>query len=237
MSISLPDSAGARERHRRWLLLVRHGETAFNREGRFQGHLDVPLSPEGMAQAEALGRRLASWPIVYCVSSDLSRARVTAEAIAVPHDLSVDLDPDLREANLGILQGRLGHEVSALLGDDAAYARRRIDARPPGGESPLEVRRRARRFARRLDARLTSLPPGAVVVVGHGGSLRALVAVLLDLPPAAGWAFRFVNCGLTVVEIDAEGHRTLVAHNDRCHLEPAAAEPGERREAPAVSRA
>jgi len=203
----------------RRLLLVRHGETDFNREGRSQGHLDVPLNLLGMAQAEAIAARLTDADLVRCVSSDLLRARHTAEAVALPRGIPLDLTADLREAHLGVLQSQLIRDWGEVLGQDSDYlARLSSRARPPGGESPLDVRRRVQRFIRQLRTTLAGLPPGDVLIVGHGGSLRALLAVLLNLPPAAGWAFRFDNCALTVVDWRPGDHSQLLSFNDHAHL-------------------
>lgn len=204
---------------RYWLLLVRHGETGYNRAGRIQGQLDIPLNATGIAQALAIGRRLAALPIIRCYTSDLTRAIDTAREIAVHHDIEVEPVPELREAHLGILQGRFLREVETTLADDAAYLlNQNAHARPAGGESPLEVRRRCQWFARRLRRELKLLPQGDVVIVGHGGSLRALTAVLLRLPASAGWSFRFDNGGLTVIEWRSNRQPLLVTYNDRSHL-------------------
>lgn len=203
----------------RRILLVRHGETEFNRARRIQGHLDVPLNESGRAQARAIGQRLAGEQIAYCVSSDLSRAADTAREIVRHHDLDLVLTPDLREAHLGELQSRYLHELDLLPPELTSYRRLRdTRAKPPGGESLLDVRRRAQRVARGLAKSDRSLPPGDFLVVGHGGSLRALLTVLLGLPCLAARSFRFENCGLTAVDWDPSGHATLLAYNDCAHL-------------------
>lgn len=203
----------------RRLLLVRHGETDFNRERRYQGHIDTPLNATGLAQARAIGQRLSTFPIVYCGASDLARAATTAAEIARHHGIEVELLPGLREAHLGVLQGQLLQEFGQILGDESEYlAQRSPRARPPDGESPLDVRRRARKVVRALASRERELPLGDLVLVGHGGSLRALSAVLLGLPPAAGWIFGFDNCSLTTIEWHPGGRSILRAHNDCNHL-------------------
>lgn len=203
----------------RRLLLVRHGETDFNRERRTQGHLDVPLNDEGLAQARAIAHRLAGEPIGYCAASDLCRAADTAHEILRPHSIEPHLTPHLREAHLGILQGRYVHEHCALLGDDADYfSRLNVRSRPPGGESPLDVRLRVRRYLRELTAQEPALPAGDILIVAHGGSLRSLTALLLGLSPAAGWSFQFDNCSLSVFRWDPSGRTVLLGHNDCAHL-------------------
>lgn len=203
----------------RRVLLVRHGQTQSNLEQRWQGHIDTPLNETGTAQARAIGQRLAGWPIVFGASSDLSRSAETARLILEHHGIEPELTPLLREASLGVLQGRRYAEADVLLRDDADYlARLSTRARPPGGESPLDVRRRVRRFVRKLIEQEASLPPGDILVVAHSGSLRALMAVLLGLPPAAAWNFYFDNCTLSVVDWKPNGRSELRCHNDAGHL-------------------
>lgn len=205
------------DRHR--LLLVRHGETGYNLAGRIQGQLDTPLNITGLAQARAIGRRLAGSPVIRCYTSDLERAVDTAREIAVHHGIEVEPVPELREAHLGVLQGVFLRDVETTLADDAAYLlHQEIHARPTGGESPLEVCRRCQRFAARLRRELNHLPAGDVVIVGHGGSLRALTAVLMRLPASAGWSFRFDNGSLTVIDWRPNRQPLLVTYNDRSHL-------------------
>lgn len=205
------------DRHR--LLLIRHGETGYNQAGRIQGQLDTRLNTTGLAQARAVGRRLASSPVIRCYTSDLSRAVDTAREIAAHHDIDVEPVPELREAHLGVLQGVFLRDVKTTLADDAAYLLRQdVHAKPNGGESPMEVRRRCQRFTGRLRRELKLLPAGDVVIVGHGGSLRALTAVLMGLPASAGWSFRFDNASLTVIEWRTNHQPLLVTYNDRSHL-------------------
>ena len=136
------------------LLLIRHGETDWNAEGRLQGHTDRPLNDFGRRQANALADRLAGDGITAVYTSDLSRARETAEIVAGRLGLPVVVDPDLRERNWGNWEGLTGSER-----DRVEYVGEAIDAH---GE---RVMRAVRRIA--------ELHPGErVVVVTHGGSLR-----------------------------------------------------------------
>src|ERR1700735_4491235 len=106
------------------ILLVRHGETAWNREGRYQGRTDIPLSEAGVAQVAALGARLASIPIARAIASPLSRARTTAEAVLdAPGRTArapLALDPGLMEISHGAWEGQLSADVAhahaAMLG-------------------------------------------------------------------------------------------------------------------------
>jgi broad specificity phosphatase PhoE len=136
------------------LLLVRHGETDWNAEGRLQGHTDRPLNDFGRRQAGALADRLAGDGITAVYTSDLSRARETAEIVAGRLGLPVVVDPDLRERNWGNWEGLTGSER-----DRVEYVGEEIDAH---GE---RVMRAVRRIAELH-------PDERVVIVTHGGSLR-----------------------------------------------------------------
>jgi broad specificity phosphatase PhoE len=215
--MSRPSSPMAWQRR---LVLIRHGETLANREKRFQGHHDVPLSELGERQAVATADRIArEFDLVRCYSSDLARADETAREIAQRSAVDIHLDPALREANLGALQGQPWDRAAEFLGDESGYLDRlSLHAAPPDGETPMHVRRRCQRFVRSLFSSLDELDRGDLAVVAHGGSLRALLAVLLGLPAAGGWAFRFDNCSVTSVLIRPDRPALLLAYNDFSHL-------------------
>jgi len=143
------------------ILLARHGETDWNREGRFQGHADPPLNEDGRAQARELAQRLASTPFDAVYSSDLARAHETAEILAASHGVPVVADPGLREVDVGSWSGLTRAEISE----------RFPDAEHHDGET------REEHLARVLAAveRIAHGHPGErVLIVSHGGSLRAL---------------------------------------------------------------
>ena len=142
------------------LLLVRHGETDWNAEGRLQGHTDRPLNDYGRRQATELAQRLAGDGADAIYSSDLSRARTTAEIIGERLGLPVVVDPDLREKNWGTWEG--------LTGDERAHVEFE-------GESTDDHRDRVMAAVRRIAARH---PDQRVVVVTHGGSLRRIQAAV-----------------------------------------------------------
>jgi broad specificity phosphatase PhoE len=200
--------------------LVRHGLTEWNREQRFQGHIDVPLSTEGRQQAQAVAERLAGLPVCHCLASDLSRAFDTARTIALHLDLEIEPDPDLREANKGALEGKFWDARTGRLGDESGFHDDYdLHARPPGGESLIDVRERTDRFFRRLRERDSTFPDGDLLIVAHGGSMRLLLAGMLDLPVEASRVFRFDNCSLTTVHFREGVPPLLVAYNDCRHLE------------------
>jgi 2,3-bisphosphoglycerate-dependent phosphoglycerate mutase len=143
------------------LLLVRHGETDWNAEGRLQGHTDRPLNDYGRRQARELAERLAGEERVDAVyTSDLGRARETAEIVGARLGLPVGIDPDLREKDWGTWEGLTGDErvLVELVGESTEAHRERV--------------------MRALDRIAASHPSGRVVVVTHGGSLRRVQAAL-----------------------------------------------------------
>lgn len=171
----------------RRLILLRHGETEYNAGRRMQGQLDTELSGVGMAQAEVAGRALATRGPRLIRSSDLRRARDTAQAIAAVTGQDVATDQRLRETHLGDWQGLTHTEVDEL--SPGARKHWRDDARwaPPGGESRVEVAARSVPVVTELVDQLDDWGQGddaeaPVVLVAHGGVIAALTAGLLNLP-------------------------------------------------------
>ena len=161
----------------RRIVLLRHGRTASNAEGRIQGQLDTPLDEVGLAQAEALGTVFAADPPARVVSSDLTRARTTAQAVCDHVGLPLLLDPRLRETHFGQWQGLTGAEVAAGWPSEFA-AWRRHEGHAVDGESPAQVGERA--VASALEHLVDE---GTLLLVTHGGTARALVGRLTGLPP------------------------------------------------------
>lgn len=174
----------------RRLLLVRHGETDWNAAGRFQGHTDVELNEQGRAQARALAERLHGRPITGVVSSDLRRARETAEIVsehlAVP---LVAIDPELRERSYGSFEGLTRDEIALKFPDEWQKHVEGALAEPPGAEPRHVVRARlVRAVTRTLFEH--GRPGSDVVVVSHGGAMRAFLEAATDarVPPVPNCA-------------------------------------------------
>jgi broad specificity phosphatase PhoE len=151
------------------ILLARHGETDWNREGRWQGWADPPLNETGREQARALAEELRATPFDAVYASDLKRARETAEIVAAPHRVPVVVDPELREIDIGSWSG---------------LTRAEIDARFPGGERP-DGETRDQHFARVRAAvvRIARANAGRrVLIVTHGGTVRAIHDLVSDEP-------------------------------------------------------
>ena len=180
------------------VLLVRHGETVWNRLLRMQGHRDVPLSPQGLEETQALATRLAARERpVRIVSSDLVRARATAEAVGAALGLPVDLDPRLREQSLGTWEGLTFAQVRAkdpeMAGRFEAFD---PDTRPPEGETRREL---AGRVAEALDAHAAPGSAGPVLLVSHGGAIQMLLYRVLGLPLDAPRRFLVPNTSVSVL--------------------------------------
>jgi broad specificity phosphatase PhoE len=202
--------------------IVRHGVTAWNRAWRMQGHTDVPLDAEGVEQARRIAERLAAEtrPPQAVWSSDLSRARQTAEAIAAPLGLAVQTTPLLRETMLGEWEGLTRAEIEAR-GDSeqlARYLQDSIRHRPPGGET-LEAA--WERMVRVVTEIRRQHPQGQVAIVGHGGSLRVLLCEALEAPLHSLPRFQLDNASLSIIEQygdPANPLRRITLLNDTSHL-------------------
>ncbi len=157
------------------LHLVRHGETAWNAEGRMQGSIDVPLNETGRAQAQVAADALAQRSIGAVIASDLSRARETAAAIAGRHGLEVVTDPALQERDFGVVEGRLYDEGKAEYGDRWDVLLRGNDEHFEGGES---TRQHYERVAGFMDRLMAAPPAVEIALVSHGGTVRRIRAYL-----------------------------------------------------------
>ena len=197
------------------LLLVRHGAVPSDGADRYWGRTDVPLSEHGMRQAELLSQRLASENIAAVYSSDLRRARDTAAIIAEPHDVPVTLRQDLREIDFGQLEGMTFDEIqSTRPGIESLWSGADPGTGFPGGESLESLARRVDSAFREL---LADSPEGSVLLVAHGGPLRALVCQQMGLNVSQWWQIRIDLASLSVLEVHPEGTQVSIL-NDVCHL-------------------
>jgi probable phosphoglycerate mutase len=167
------------------LVLVRHGETDWNAEGRYQGQSDVPLNTNGVAQAEALARQLRGERFDAIYSSDLARAAQTAEVLAGATGVPVHYDPRLREIDQGEWEGLLLADIEARYAE--AFERRRLDplaTRPPGGETVGQVRQRVLEV---IDELRRDYPNSTVAIVSHGLAIALVKVYLAHLPVESVW--------------------------------------------------
>ena len=201
-------SAGGRR-----LLLLRHGRTAWNAEGRVQGQLDPPLDTLGAMQSRAAAAAVAPLRPDVLLSSDLIRARSGAEQVSELTGLPVRAEAGLREVCVGAWQGLTRHEAQLAFPAEYAAWQRGEDVRRGGGETYAEVGVRASEV---ILGAADELPErGLAVAVTHGGAIRALTGVLLELPPAQWWRLAAIgNCCWTVLAEGRAGWR-LIEHGVR----------------------
>jgi len=199
-------------------ILVRHGETEWNRRGLFQGHQDSPLTETGLDQAEKVGKRLNRRSIDLFVSSDLGRARQTSETInqslGIP---AITWDARLRERNYGNFEGLPHSELKQRFPKDYARFRKNDpEWKPEGGESHNEL---VDRVATALKDAYQTCPDGTILVVLHGGVLHAVMTLWAGLKRSAT-PFSLLNT--SIAEFSYQGRRwRLETWGDTAHLEEA----------------
>lgn len=206
----------------RTLVLVRHGESIWNAERRWQGHADVPLSARGEEEARAVGARLADARFDLVATSDLSRARQTAERIARAHEAAghaapLLLDPALREIDVGAMTG-VSHAEAAVRFEAHLRALAHGDDLPVGdtGESLPGFEAR---IERALEALARAHPEARrILIVTHGGSIRAAVRRVLRLPTRHRSLEASRNTAITELTIEGGRLGRLVTFNDATHL-------------------
>ena len=203
----------------RRIVLWRHGQTEWNMAGRLQGQTDVPLDAVGREQAQTMARLLAALQPSTIVSSDLSRAAETAQALADIVRLDVVLDEGLRETYVGSWQGLTDAEIKERFPEEyAAWRKDHYHQRRGGGEIEAEV---ADRAVAAIERALRLVPDrGTLVIVTHGGTARVTIARLLGLPEhLTGVLGGLSNCSWSVL---GEGHRgwRLLEHNAGSLPEP-----------------
>jgi probable phosphoglycerate mutase len=197
-------------------ILVRHGETEWNRLGRIQGHLDSPLNGQGMAQAESVAARLEREPFDRLVCSDLGRAISTAMIIAGRTGHKVETDARLRERHYGIFQGMTRAQARAAHPHAyAEYEVEDVDHAIPGGESTRQCFHRNLACLQELAARHAG---GCLVVVAHGGVLDGLHRHVLGLSHVGARAFTIVNASLNWFSYEGEVWK-LERWGDAAHLD------------------
>ena len=181
--------------------LVRHGETDWNAESRLQGWSDIPLNQTGLAQAQVTAACLASRPIARVVSSDLTRAQQTAEPIATGVGLEVAVEPALRERRYGVAEGQTHSELLLEFGDQLDQHWADPDFSFEGGATRRDVYVRLSDFLRSL---LAEPAAGELVLVSHGGALRAARGFLEGIPLEQLPHWEFHNGQITTVSVDPD---------------------------------
>ncbi len=200
------------------ILAVRHGETAWNRDTRIQGHTDIALNPHGHWQAARLAQALADEPIAAVYASDLQRALQTAQAVAKVHDKQVSTHTGLRERGFGHYEGHTWAELETRWPEESMAWRKRVpDFSPPGGESLLQLRERVVQTVTELAARH---PGEQVLMVAHGGVLDILYRAATRLELQAPRSWELPNTAINRLIWSPEG-LSLVGWADTTHLQSA----------------
>ncbi|MDX2160444.1 MAG: histidine phosphatase family protein [bacterium] len=195
------------------VLLIRHGQTAWNASGRWQGITQVPLNDVGIAQAQTLAEHLKDRRIRKVIASDLTRASHTAQFIAERHGLKVIEDARWRELNMGVFQGltypeileRYPAEAEVMKHDYMGFA-------APGGEPRRDLQARA--YSAFMDVIADQVEDAGegtpeIVIVSHGGTIRSLLLKLFDGDEAAHTPLE--NSSVTIIESDGETHTLIGA--------------------------
>jgi broad specificity phosphatase PhoE len=201
------------------VLLVRHGQSEGNAEGRFGGHTATPLSARGRRQAEATAAALLEEKVTAIYSSDLSRAVETAMPLARLTGLDVEQTDAFRERSVGVMEGLTFEEAAEQHPEQyAALIRRDFDHVLLGGESYRQMLDRA---SAQLDRAIEHHRGGRLVVFSHTGTICILALHLmgaLDAPELKPVWVATSNCGITRFELRADGFVRVLAVNDTRHL-------------------
>lgn len=197
-------------------VLVRHGETEWNRVERFRGQADVPLNEIGLAQAAVTGARVAAeWKPAAVYSSPLKRALATAEAVAVRAGVPVQVHAGLSDIDFGELQGLTVAEAQAQWPQVlASWSRTPHLTRFPGGNNLIDLRDRAMAMVEDLTVRHTE---STIVLIGHTVINRVILMGILGLGQENFWRLGQDNCAINVFVASVQGY-VLVSMNDTCHL-------------------
>ncbi len=183
------------------IILLRHAETLWNQDGRWQGHTDVPLSPTGLAHVQASARYAKGWSagLSQVYASDLTRALTTAEEIFPEWRHRMIIDARLREIHLGDWEGKNRDAIIEAYAQTLNEFDRTEHVRAPGGESFRDSRERVLAWYR--DEAANWGQDDRIVVVAHGGTIKALLFALIpELPGALRKHFRVGNLSVSVLE-------------------------------------
>lgn len=195
------------------LYFVRHGKTEWNGQYRFQGKSDIPLDEEGRRQAHSLASRLGDWSGARMLASPLTRAFETSALLAAACGVVPEPREGLSEMGFGVWEGLSIFEIESS--DPHAFRewkRNPFKFVPQGGECFPEIRRRLLPVLEEA----ISFDKERVLIVSHGGIIRAALSLLLDLSQESVWRMKISNCSVTAVESAKRG-ASLVFLNDDIH--------------------
>ncbi|MBC7514725.1 MAG: histidine phosphatase family protein [Herminiimonas sp.] len=202
------------------ILLIRHGETAWNAEKRMQGHLDIGLNAAGLRQAAALGHALRHEPLDAIISSDLQRALLTAQAVAAGRNLTISTDAGLRERCFGVFEGLLYADLAAAHPQAfQAWKARELDARyPPGVHQAETLREFSARVLTTIDRLAASGAYRKIALVTHGGVLECAYRAATGTALQSVRDFDILNASVNRLHWTPAGMQ-VVAWGDVRHLQ------------------
>lgn len=197
------------------IIFIRHGQTSWNKEKKYQGHSDISLNENGLRQAELVGKRLAGEKINAIYSSDLRRACQTAELIAQYHALPIIRKQELREINFGVWEGLTYQEIMETWPEILTTMYSQPGATcPPQGESFDRVRRRVIRALQQCIAKHQN---ETIVIVSHGGTMRVILCAALGIELDKMWFIRQDSTAINIIQYF--DHQVVVSLvNDTCHI-------------------
>ncbi|MGH9966575.1 MAG: histidine phosphatase family protein [Pyrinomonadaceae bacterium] len=202
------------------VLLIRHGQSEGNAEGRFGGHSDTPLSKQGRLEADATARALAGETFNAIYSSDLRRAIETASPLAKLAGVELQVTDAFRERSVGVMEGLTFEEAAAQHPEQyAALLRRDFEHVLLGGESYRQTLDRA---SRKLDQAIAQHKGGRIAIVTHTGTICILALHImgaLDAPDLKPVWIASRNCGISRFDLRGDGFVRVLAINDTRHLE------------------
>ena len=202
------------------LILVRHGETDWNKNFRYQGNSDVELNSTGIKQAKMVGECLEKETIHSIYSSDLKRALKTAELIGIKHDnISIEKTALLREMHFGDFEGlnlqQMRQKFPETISTPEAWRNRPPAFSAPNGESIAQLGDRVSQFLENIKVHQSE---NTLLIVAHGGTLQVMICQLLGIGLEHWWQVRLSSTAVTIMMTSPYG-ASLTVLNDTCHLQ------------------
>ena len=202
-----------------YIILVRHGKTKWNVEGRYQGKMDIPLNEEGFSQALKVAQALREFDIKSIYTSPLSRALETAKKILFFHpNATLHILEDLKEIDHGKWEGKLAVDIKKEYPQlYKIWKTKPSQAQMPEGENLIDVFNRAKNALEKI----LSLHEenDMVCLVSHDATLKAIMCYILNLSLDHFWSFKFSNCSISLLYISKDkSSKVIYTLNTTCHL-------------------
>ena len=197
------------------LILIRHGETPYNRDRRYQGHRDTPLTKKGKRQAKEIAIRLRNESLDAIYSSDIKRTRYTAKVINGYYSLKINILPQLREIDFGDWEGKTHNEIrrewKGLLDE---WENEPSKIKISRGESIKDLAERVRTTIKKI---ISDHPGQRIAIITHGGPIRIILMDALGLGTDNWWKTITSNGGISIIEYQSKRAKVLL-QNDTFHL-------------------